>query len=256
MKNAIQPLSQVPRYAEAAAILDRLTQSHSQAQAAADRTAAMLAAWTPPDAADAVSAALDMLDANTPARRGGMDATAAAHTEARNRADVLRQAITQQQAEMARLAAEFSAEQSNASRADHAAAVQGIADALKALGAALQSEAGLRARIEAAGYRCGLQAFTIPELGTPAEPDSLIATSIRTAEAYVTDQRATMDDEPGKTIKVHLLADWPGAGRATEVVVLAGRLARHLLRLNKAEVTSDKPRRVAKQQRAYETVLE
>lgn len=103
MKTTIQPLSQVPRYAEAAAILDRLTQSHSQAQAEADRTAALLAAWTPPEAGDAVSAALSMLDANTPARRGGMDATAAANTEARNRADVLRQAITQQQPEMARL---------------------------------------------------------------------------------------------------------------------------------------------------------
>ena len=252
----ITTIAKNPRYAEAAAVMSRLVQSHGQAQAEADRTAALLAAWTPPKDTDAVSAALNMLDANTPARRGGMDATAAANTEARNRTDVLRQAIAQQKAEMASLAAELSGEQSNASRADHAAAVQGIADALKALGTALQAEVDLRARIESAGYRCGLQAFTIPDMGTPADPDSLIATSIRDAEAYVTHQRGEMTDEPGKEITVHMLADWPGAGLATEVVVLAGRMARHLVRLGKAEITRDKPRQVAKSRAYAPTVLE
>lgn len=251
MKNVIQPLSKNTRYAEAAAILDRLTQSHSTAQAEADRTAALLAARTSPTKdEDAVSAALNMLDSGTPARLGDMDALAAANAEARNRAGVLQQAINQQQAEMARLLSEFSGEQSNASRADHAAAVQGIADALKALGNALQAEADLRARIEAAGYQCHLESFQVPELGGIGalfDRDSVLSTHIRTAAAYVAYQHAELSDDPDKAVRVHLLADWPGVGMVTEVVTLAGRMARHLVRFGLAEPTSDKPRRVTKQ---------
>lgn len=130
MKN-ITTIDKNPRYAEAAAVMSRLVQSHGQAEAEADRTGAILAAWNPTKGTDAVSAALDMLDSNAPAR-SGMDTIAAANVEARNKADILRQAIQQQHTKMRELTSELSAEESALSRADHAEAVRGIAKALKA----------------------------------------------------------------------------------------------------------------------------
>jgi hypothetical protein len=253
MKNIIS-IAKNPRYAEAAAVLSRLVQSHSQAQAEADRTGALLAAWNPPKGADAVSAALDMLDSNSPAR-SGMSAIATANVEARNKVDILWQAIQQQHTKMSELTSELSAEESALSRADHAEAVRGISKALKTLGDALQAETDLRARIDVAGYRCTLPSFQFHEIGVMTDPDSLIAANYRAALAYAVDHDDSVSGQMDKTATVHLLSDWPGAGRATEVVSLAGRLARHLVRLGKAEATTDKPRRVAKQ-RAYEAVLE
>lgn len=244
MKNIIT-IAKHPRYAEAAAVLSRLMQSHSQAQADADRTGALLAAWNPPKGAAAVSAALDMLDSNTPAR-SGMDTIATANAEARNKADILRQAILQQHAKMRELTSELSAEESALSRADHAEVVRGIAKALKALGDALQSETDLRARIDAAGYRCTLPSFQFHEIGVMTDPESLIATNCRAAIAYAVDHDDSVSGQLDKPATVRLLADWPGTGRGIEVVSLAGRMARHLVRIGRAEETTDKPRRVAK----------
>lgn len=244
MKN-ITTIDKNPRYAEAAAVMSRLVQSHGQAEAEADRTGAILAAWNPTKGTDAVSAALDLLDSNAPAR-SGMDTIAAANVEARNKADILRQAIQQQHTKMRELTSELSAEESALSRADHAEAVRGIAKALKALGDALQVETSLRARIDAAGYRCALPAFQFPEIGVMTDPESLIAIKCRAALAYAADHDDAVSGQLDKTATVHLLSDWPGAGKATEVVSMAGRLARHLVRLGKAEATTDKPRRVAK----------
>jgi hypothetical protein len=249
MKN-ITTIAKNPRYAEAAAVMSRLVQSHGQAEAEADRTGALLAAWSPPKGTDAVSTALDMLDSNTPAR-SGMDAVAAQNVEARNKADILRQAIQQQHTKMRELTSELSAGESALFRADHAEAVRRIAQALMALGDALQVETNLHARIDAAGYRCTLPAFQFPELGVMTDPESLIATNYRAAIAYAEDHDDSESGQLDNAATVHLLSDWTGVGRATEVVSLAGRLARHLVRLGKAEATTDKPRRVAKQS-AYE----
>lgn len=233
MKSTIITIVKNPRYAEAAAILDRLMQSHSKAQAEADRTGVLLAAWNPPTGADAVCAALAMLDSNSPAR-SGMDTIATANMEARNKVDILRQAIQQQYSKMSELTSELSAEESALVRAEHAEVVRGIAKALEALGAAMQAETDLRARIETAGYSCTLPAFQFYEIGVMIDPESLIATNCRAAFAYAEDHDDSVSGALNKDATVHLLSDWPGAGMATEVVSIGGRLARHLTRIGRA----------------------
>lgn len=244
MKNIIT-IAKHPRYAEAAAVLSRLMQSHSQAQAEADRTGSLLAAWDPPTGGDAVSAALQMLDGKTPAQNS-MDILATERATALNKATILKQAIEQQRVEMAALASDLSSVESALHRAEHAEAVRCIAAALKTLDDALGGEADIRERIEQAGYRCTLPGFLIPEIGRLSHLDSPMRRHHKAAIEYVADYDDGASGKLDKPNVVHLLVDVPGIGWVGEIVSLAGRMARHLVRLRRAEETTDKPRRVAK----------
>lgn len=245
MKTTINNISTNPRYASEITTLNRLTKSLAEAQAEADRTGSLLAAWNPPTGGDAVSAALQMLDGK-PAQNS-MDILATERATALNKAKILKQAIEQQRVSMLELTSELSIVESTLHRAAHADAVRSIAAALKTLDDALGVEANLRERIEQAGYRCTLPAFPVPELGRLSYiDDSPMLRHHKAAVEYVADYE---DDASGKLDKpnvVHLLVDVPGIGRVTEIVSIAGRMARQLVRLGRAEETNDKPRRAAK----------
>jgi YesN/AraC family two-component response regulator len=254
-KTTIAPIAKNARYAEASVVLSRLEKSHHQAQAEADRTASLLAAWNPPQGTDAVSAALEMLDGKTPARNS-MSLLETERATSQSKATILKQAIEQQRVAMAALASDLSSEESALHRAEHAEAVLGIAHALKALDVALEGETNVRERIEQAGYRCILPVFVIPEMGRLSHLDSPMVRHFKSATEYVADYDDDVSGQLDKQNTVHLLVDVPGIGRVSEIVSMAGRLARHLVRMGRAEETSDKPRRVVEPRRNREIVLE
>ncbi|CAN5390161.1 hypothetical protein BH11PSE11_BH11PSE11_12270 [soil metagenome] len=243
----ITNITKNPAVAEATATLAHLVQSLADTQAEAERIAAKLVG-TEDKQSDIVSTAMDMIRGLAPARNA-LSVLQTDYAESMSKTTLLTQAIDEQRRTLYLITGEASAAESAKHKAEHARAVRNIADALKAVDAALEVEEGIRSAINQAGYRCILQSFEMPNFGRLNRPESLIAMHYRAAIDYATDHE---DDASGKLDQpatVRLLVDMPSFGGAADVVNLDGRTARQLVRAGRAEPTSDKPSRVARMQK-------
>jgi hypothetical protein len=102
----------------------------------------------------------------------------------------------------------------------HTKAVQGVADALEGLRAALAAEAAVRGSIEAAGYQCSLEAVAEPELNfadTQSAASRLLGDVTRRLEVERLRHWASA---------CRLLVDGTGFGDGGDVVKLVGRTLR------------------------------
>lgn len=242
MKSTITHISKNPDYASALALRNRLSESLAVTQEKVTATDAKLAEWRPPSGVDAVTTALGIIDGAKPTR--AMDSLAIENADAKAKAEIIREAIAEQDQNIYALASRLSSEFSSGLRAKHVDVVRAIAKALTDLGAAMNAETALRESIEQAGYRCSLPSFQWYTVGVMSDLDSPLARHYRTTSAYADDFDDQASGALDKDARVHLLTDWLGAGKACEVVSLSGRLARHLVRLGKAEPTNEKPRRI------------
>lgn len=158
MKN----INQNTRFNEAQTTLTQLTGAFNAAISEEARVLGLLAA---PAAAsfDPLAAGLRLLRGE-PAQRNDSTGLNRELAQVRERLDTLRPAVEAQRAVVAALVAELSAGVCAEAQPAHAKAVQGVADALVSLRAALAAESAVRAGIEAAGYQCSLEAVAEPEL--------------------------------------------------------------------------------------------
>ena len=255
MKNTISHIAKNASYAEQYAILQHLEKSLTDVLAEIEGLDAKLEALKAPDGSPGnVAEVLAMLSGKTQAKPG-RDEALVQKTNAENKAYLVRQAIEQQRSALVALVSALSSEAGSTMRGEHAEAVRAIANALKSLDVALAAEESVRGKVVQAGYRCVLPAFAIPEMGRLNQPQSRMDNLYRDTSNYAIDYDDHVSGNLDKPAVVHLLADAPGIGHATEVVVLAGRLARQLVRMGRAEETSAKPRRVVKQDSTMEVVF-
>ena len=132
--------------------------------------------------------------------------------------------------------AELSAAVNAQAQPAHTKSLQGVADALEGLRAALAAEAAVRGSIEAAGYRCSLEAVTEPELN--------FADTESAASRLLCDVGRRLEVErlrTGGAVNVRLLVDGTGFGDGGDVVKLAGPDAAHVVGLGHGEATQAKP---------------
>lgn len=229
----MKTINQNTRYTEAQNTLAALTGAFNAATAEESRLLAALAA--PADAFDPLAAGLRLLRGE-PAQRNDSTGLNRELAQVRERLDTLRPAIEAQRAAVAALVAELSAGVCAEAQPAHATAVQGVADALEGLRAALAAEAAVRGSIEAAGYRCSLEAVAEPELSfadTQSAASRLLGDVARRLE--VERLRA------GGPVNVRLLVDGTGFGDLGDVVRLAGADAAHVVALGYGEPTQAKP---------------
>lgn len=137
---------------------------------------------------------------------------------------------------MAALVAELSAGVCAEAQPAHAKAVQGVADALVSLRAALAAEAAVRAGIEAAGYQCSLEAVAEPELSF-ADSESAASRLMRDVTRRLEVERL----RTGGPVNVRLLVDGTGFGDLGDVVKIDGPDAAHVVALGHGEPTTAKP---------------
>ena len=152
----------------------------------------------------------------------------------RERMDTLRPAIEQQRAVVATVQSELSAAVNAHAQQAHTKSLQGVADALEGLRAALAAEAAVRGSIEAAGYRCSLE----------AEPELSFADTQSAACRLLRDVTRRLEVErlrTGGPVNIRLLVDGSGFGDLGDVVRLAGADAAHVVALGHGEPTQAKP---------------
>ena len=243
----MKTINQNTRFAEAQNTLAELTAAFNAATAEESRLLAALAA--PADTFDPLAAGLRLLRGE-PAQRTDSTGLNRELAQVRERLDTLRPAIEAQRAAVAALVAELSAAVCAEAQPGHAKAVQGVADALVSLRAALAAEAAVRAGIEAAGYQCSLEAVAEPELSF-ADTESAASRLLRD----VTRRLAVERLRAGGPVNIRLLVDGTGFGDLGDVVRLAGADAAHVVALGYGEPTQAKPSKAPRTVVATELVL-
>ncbi|MHB1113151.1 MAG: hypothetical protein ACYC03_08055 [Acidovorax defluvii] len=229
----MQAIIKNTRYTEAQSTLAELTGAFNAATAEESRLLGLLAA--PAETFDPLAAGLRLLRGE-PAQRNDMTGLNRELATVRERMDTLRPAIEQQRAVVATVQSELSAAVNAHAQPAHTKSVQAVADALEGLRGALAAEAAVRGSIEAAGYRCSLEAVAEPELSfadTQSAACRLLGDVTRRLE--VERLRA------GGPVNVRLLVDGTGFGDGGDVVKLAGPDAAHVVGLGHGEQTQAKP---------------
>ena len=228
----MQAIIKNTRYTEAQNTLAELSAAFNAATAEESRLLGLLAA---PAAAsfDPLAAGLRLLRGEAAQRTDntGLNRELA---QVRERLDVLRPAIEQQRAAVAAVQSELSAAVNAQAQPAHTMSLQGVADALEGLRGALAAEAAVRGSIEAAGYRCSLE----------AEPELSFADTQSAASRLLGDVTRRLEVErlrTGGQVHVRLLVDGTGFGDGGDVVKLAGPDAAHVVGLGHGEHTQAKP---------------
>ena len=229
----MQAIIKNTRFTAAQNTLAELTGAFNAATAEESRLLGLLAA--PADTFDPLAAGLRLLRGE-PAQRNDSTGLNRELAQVRERLDTLRPAIEAQRAAVAALVAELSAAVCAEAQPAHAKAVQGVADALVSLRAALAAEAAVRAGIEAAGYQCSLEAVAEPELSF-ADSESAASRLLRDVTRRLEVQRL----RTAGPVNARLLVDVAGMGSAGDVVRTDGATAAHLLALGQGEATQAKP---------------
>ena len=227
----MKTINQNTRYTEAKNTLDALSAAFNAATAEEARLLGLLAA--PADTFDPLAAGLRLLRGE-PAQRNDSTGLNRELAQVRERLDTLRPAVEAQRAAVAALSAELSAAVCAEAQPTHTKAAQGVVDALEGLRAALAAEAAVRGSIEAAGYRCSLE----------AEPELSFADTQSAACRLLRDVTRRLEVErlrTGGQVRVRLLVDGTGFGDGGDVVKLAGPDAAHVVGLGHGEQTQAKP---------------
>ncbi len=230
----MQAIIKNTRFTEAQNTLAELSAAFNAATAEESRLLGLLAA---PAAAsfDPLAAGLRLLRGEAAQRTDntGLNRELA---QVRERLDVLRPAIEQQRAAVAAVQSELSAAVNAQAQPAHTKSLQGVADALEGLRAALAAEAAVRGSIEAAGYRCSLEAVAEPELSF-ADTQSAASRLLRDVTRRLEVERL----RTGGAVSIRLLVDGTGFGDGGDVVKLAGPDAAHVVGLGHGEQTQAKP---------------
>ena len=227
----MQAIIKNTRFTAAMATLAELTGAFNAATAEESRLLSALAA--PAETFDPLAAGLRLLRGES-AQRSDTTGLNRELAQVRERMDVLRPAIEQQRAVVATVQSELSAAVNAQAQPAHTKAVQGVADALEGLRAALAAEAAVRGSIEAAGYQCSLE----------AEPELSFADTQSAACRLLRDVTRRLEVErlrTGGQVRVRLLVDGTGFGDGGDVVKLAGPDAAHVVGLGHGEQTQAKP---------------
>lgn len=235
------------RFTEAQNTLAELTGAFNAATAEESRLLAALAA--PADTFDPLAAGLRLLRGE-PAQRNDMTGLNRELAQVRERLDTLRPAIEAQRAAVATLVAELSAAVCAEAQPGHAKAVQGVADALVSLRAALAAEAAVRGSIEAAGYQCSLEAVAEPELSF-ADTESAASRLLRDVTRRLEVERL----RAGGPVNIRLLVDGTGFGDLGDVVKIDGSNAAHVVALGHGEPTTAKPGKLPRLRESIALVL-
>ncbi len=225
-------------YQAATAQLSELTTAHTAAKLEESALLAQLAATHPEEKPSALDRARAMLTGGTPAPRQDRDGLYSRLTTCRETLALLALAIGEQRAIMAALMHELSAIVNIERKADHIKAAQGIQSALVGLRDAMQAEQGLRAEIEAGGYRCSLEVLQRPELSF-ADSQATVSRFARDVDGYL----STHELSASKSVNLRLLFA-KGDSLPGDVVTMTGIEAAGLVRAGHAEQTNDKPSRV------------
>ena len=244
MKN----INQNTRFNEAQNTLAELTGAFNAATAEESRLLGLLAA---PAAAsfDPLAAGLRLLRGEAAQRTDntGLNRELA---QVRERLDVLRPAIEQQRAVVAAVQSELSAAVNAQAQPAHTKSLQGVADALEGLRAALAAEAAVRGSIEAAGYRCSLEAVAEPELSF-ADTQSAASRLLRDVTRRLEVERL----RTGGPVNVRLLVDGTGFGDLGDVVKIDGPDAAHVVGLGHGEHTTAKAGKLPRLRESIALVL-
>ena len=229
----MKTINQNTRYTEAQNTLAELSAAFNAAAAEESRLLSALAA--PADTFDPLAAGLRLLRGESAQRTDntGLNRELA---QVRERLDVLRPAIEQQRAAVAAVQSELSAAVNAQAQPAHTKAVQGVGVALEGLRAALAAEAAVRAGIEAAGYRCSLEAVAEPELNF-ADSESAASRVLRDVTRRLLVERL----RAGGPVNIRLLVDGTGFGDLGDVVKIDGPDAAHVVALGHGEPTTAKP---------------
>jgi hypothetical protein len=229
----MQAIIKNTRFTAAMATLAELSNAHAAATAEESRLLAALAG--PAETFDPLAAGLRLLRGES-AQRSDTTGLNRELAQVRERMDVLRPAIEQQRAVVATVQSELSAAVNAQAQPAHTKSLQGVADALEGLRAALAAEAAVRGSIEAAGYQCSLEAVAEPELNF-ADTQSAACRLLRDVTRRLEAQRL----RAGGPVNVRLLVDGTGFGAGGDVVKLAGPDAAHVVGLGHGEQTQAKP---------------
>ena len=229
----MKTINQNTRYTEAQNTLAELTGAFNAATAEESRLLGLLAA--PADAFDPLAAGLRLLRGE-PAQRNDSTGLNRELAQVRERLDTLRPAVEAQRAVVATVQSELSAAANAEAQPTHTKAVQGVADALESLRAALAAEAAVRGSIEAAGYQCSLEAVAEHELNF-ADTESAASRLLRDVGRRLEVQRL----RTGGPVNVRLLVDGTGFGDLGDVVKIDGPDAAHVVALGHGEPTTAKP---------------
>ena len=244
----MQAIIKNTRYTEAQNTLAELSAAFNAATAEESRLLGLLAA---PAAAsfDPLAAGLRLLRGEAAQRTDntGLNRELA---QVRERLDVLRPAIEQQRAVVATVQSELSAAVNAQAQPAHTKAVQGVADALEGLRAALAAEAAVRGSIEAAGYQCSLEAVAEPELNF-ADSESAASRVLRDVTRRLLVERL----RAGGPVNIRLLVDGTGFGDLGDVVKIDGPDAAHVVALGHGEPTTAKPGKLPRLRESIALVL-
>lgn len=243
----MKTINQNTRFAEAQNTLAELTAAFNAATAEEARVLGMLAA--PADTFDPLAAGLRLLRGE-PAQRNDNTGLNRELAQVRERLDTLRPAIEAQRAAVATLVAELSAAVCAEAQPAHAKAVQGVADALVSLRAALAAEGAVRGSIEAAGYQCGLVGVAEPELNF-ADTESAASRLLRDVTRRLEVERL----RAGGPVNIRLLVDGTGFGDLGDVVKIDGPDAAHVVGLGHGEPTTAKPGKLPRLRESIALVL-
>lgn len=243
----MQAIIKNTRFTEAQNTLAELSAAFNAATAEESRLLGLLAA--PAASFDPLAAGLRLLRGE-PAQRNDSTGINRELAQVRERLDTLRPAVEAQRAVVATVQSELSAAANAAAQPTHAKAVQGVADAMVSLRAALAAEAAVRAGIEAAGYQCCLEAVAEPELNF-ADTESAASRLLRDVTRRLEVERL----RTAGPMNARLLVDVAGMGSAGDVVRTDGATAAHLLALGQGEATQAKPSKAPRTVAATELVL-
>jgi hypothetical protein len=229
----MQAIIKNTRFTAAMATLAELTAAHAAATAEESRLLAALAG--PAETFDPLAAGLRLLRGE-PAQRNDNAGLNRELTAVRERMDTLRPAVEAQRAVVAALQSELSAAANAEAQPAHTKSLQGVADALAGLRAALAAEAAVRAGIEAAGYQCCLEAVAEPELNF-ADTESAASRLLRDVTRRLEVQRL----RTAGPVNARLLVSVEGLGSVGDVVRTDGATLAHLVALGHGEQTQAKP---------------
>ena len=228
----MQAIIKNTRFTAAMATLAELSNAHAAATAEESRLLAALAG--PAETFDPLAAGLRLLRGE-PAQRTDSTGLNRELAQVRERMDTLRPAVEAQRAAVAALVAELSAAANAEAQPTHTKAAQGVVDALEGLRAALAAEAAVRGSIEAAGYRCSLEAVAEPELSF-ADTQSAASRLLRDVTRRLEVERL----RAGGQVHIRLLVDATGFGDCGDVVKIDGPDAAHVVALGHGEHTAAK----------------
>ena len=243
----MKTINQNTRYTEAKSTLAALSAAFNAAIAEEARLLGLLAA--PADTFNPLEAGLRLLRGE-PAQRTDSTGLNRELAQVRERLDTLRPAIEAQRAAVATLVAELSAAVCVEAQPGHTKAVQGVADALASLRAALAAEAAVRAGIEAAGYQCSLEAVAEPELNF-ADTESAASRLLRDVTRRLEVERL----RAGGPVNIRLLVDGTGFGDLGDVVKIDGPDAAHVVGLGHGEPTTAKAGKLPRLRESIALVL-